>query len=330
MFKILITGSTGFVGKNLIEKFSLKKFLIYEAFFDKEKNFINLVRKFNNKEIESQINFENIENIDCVVNCAAMLPSSIDLKKNNLHEYRKINVEQTLNTAKQMHSKGVKRFIHLSTILVEDLKEREREREREGDNSFLLNFNFKKKNFQDSRDYYRISKSECEIALIEFSKKTGLEVVILRPPLIYGKFVKGNFLSLLNLVHKKIPLPFKNIKNIRSYCGVDNLTDLITVCLNHPKAAGKIFSVSDGEDIAISDLILKISKYMQSSIILYSFPLPFLKFICKFIFKSRAINNLTENLSVDILNTCKTLDWSPAFSLDDGIKKTVDWYLKNK
>jgi nucleoside-diphosphate-sugar epimerase len=324
MFKILITGSTGFVGKNLVEKLSLKKFLIYEAFYDKEKNFINLVRKFNNKEIESQIKFENMEKIDCVVNCAAMLPGTLDKKKNNLHEYRKNNVEQTLNTAKQMFNKGVKRFIHLSTILVDDLKETK------NDNSLLLNFLTKKKKFQDSRDYYRISKLECEIALMEFSKKTGLEVVILRPPLIYGKFVKGNFLSLLNLVHKKIPLPFKNIKNIRSYCGVDNLTDLITVCLNHPKAAGKIFSVSDGEDITISDLIEKISKYMQRPIILYSFPLSFLKFICKLIFKTRAINNLTDNLRVDILNTCKTLDWIPASSLDDGIKKTVDWYLKNK
>jgi len=310
MFKILITGSTGFVGKNLVEKLSLKKFLIYEAFFDKERSLINQVRKFDNKKIKSQFNFENIKNIDYVVNCAAILPSAKGKKKYNLTDYRKINVEQTLNTAKQLLNKGVKRFIHISTILVENFKE--------------------ENNFQDSRDYYRISKLECEIALMEFSKKTGLEVVILRPPLIYGKFVKGNFLSLLNLIHKKIPLPFKNIKNIRSYCGVDNLTDLITVCFNHPKAAGKIFSVSDGEDITIGDLIEKISKYMQSSIILYSFPMLFLKLISKLVFRTSAINNLTESLRVDISNTCKTLDWSPAFSLDHGIKKTVDWYLKNK
>jgi nucleoside-diphosphate-sugar epimerase len=310
MFKILITGSTGFVGKNLIEKLSLKKFLIYEAFFDKERSLINQVRKFDNKKIKSQFSFENIKNIDYVVNCAAILPSTKGKKKYNLTDYRKINVEQTLNIAKQLLNKGVKRFIHISTILVENFKE--------------------ENNFQDSRDYYRISKLECEIALMEFSKKTGLEVVILRPPLIYGKFVKGNFLSLLNLIHKKIPLPFKNIKSIRSYCGVDNLTDLITVCFNHPKAAGKIFSVSDGEDIAIGDLIEKISKYMQGSIILYSFPMLFLKLISKLVFRTSAINNLTESLRVDILNTCKTLDWSPAFSLDHGIKKTVDWYLKNK
>ena len=315
MFKILVTGGSGFIGKNLVEKLLLKNYLVYKAFYDIENRLIDRVEKLNNKEIEPQTNFENIEKIDFLINCSAKLPEE---KNSTIDEYRKINVERTLLTAKQALKKGLKRFVHISTASPNDYIHYQ----------FIDEANLKKK-FSTSRDFYRISKLECENALWEFSRKTGLEVVILRPPLVYGKFVKNNFLTLLNLINKKIPLPLKNIKNLRSYCAVENLVDLITVCIHHPKALGNSFFVSDNQDISISDLILKLSNYMQITPKLFSFPSNILNLISRLV-KNEGINNLLTDFHVDISNTRKILNWSPVVNLDQGLEKTVQWYLKNR
>lgn len=311
MFKVLITGSTGFVGKNLIEKLLLKKHSVYEAFFDKEKKQIDQVKKLNNKKNEPLINFENLEKIDCLIHCAAKLPNYNKETNYSLNEYRRINNDLTLFAAKQALNKGIKRFISISTILADD-------------------FFIKKNNLKTSRDFYSLSKAESDNNLMEFSRKTGLDIIIIRPPLIYGKFVKGNFLTLLNLINKKIPLPFKSINKLRSYCGVNNLIDLIVTCINHPKASRKIFNVTDDEDISINDLIIKISKYMHLSPILFSVPLSILEFFGKFFIGSDGVKNLTENMHIDISYTRKILNWTPLFNIDENLKETVDWYLKER
>jgi nucleoside-diphosphate-sugar epimerase len=309
MFKVLVTGSSGFVGKNLVETLSLKKHLVYEAFYDKEKKIIHRVRKFNNKEIEPLIDYENIKKIDAIIHCAAKLPSSKNNEINNLDEYKKVNVEQTLLTAKQAVKKGIKRFVYLSSALVVNDKQ-------------LIN--------NTTKSFYSISKLESEIALMEFSKQTGLEVVILRPPLIYGKYVKGNFINLLDLIYKKIPLPFKNIKNLRSYIGVNNLIDLIIVCISHPKAVGKIFSASDNEDISISDLIIKISKFMNLSPKLFSLPTALLKSLGYLFFSYNSFNSIIQTFHCSNEDVNKILGWSPVYSLDQEIEKLVHWYKKNR
>lgn len=314
MFKVLVTGGSGFIGRNLVETLLLKNYLVYKAFYDIENRLIDRVEKLNNKEIEPKTSFENIEKIDLLINCSAKLPEK---KNSTIDEYRKINVERTLLTAKQALKKGLKRFVHISTALVSDF------------NGQYVDASNLKKIFSSSRNFYKISKLECENALWEFSRKTGLEVVILRPPLVYGKFVKNNFLNLLNLINKKIPLPFKNIKNLRSYCAVENLVDLITVCMHHPKAPGNSFFVSDNQGISISDLILKLSNYMQITPVFFSLPLNLINLISRFI-NSEGLNNIQKDFIVDISNTRKILNWSPVINLDKGLEKTVQWYLKNR
>lgn len=315
MFKVLVTGGSGFIGRNLIETLLLKNYLVYKAFYDIENRLIDRVEKLNNKEIEPKTSFENIEKIDLLINCSAKLPEK---KNSTIDEYRKINVERTLLTAKQALKKGLKRFVHISTALASDFI-----------NEQYVDASNLKKIFSSPRNFYKISKLECENALWEFSRKTGLEVVILRPPLVYGKFVKNNFLTLLNLINKKIPLPFKNIKNLRSYCAVENLVDLITVCMHHPKAPGNSFFVSDNQGISISDLILKLSNYMQITPVFFSLPFNLINLISRFI-NSEGLNNIQKDFIVDISNTRKILNWSPVINLDQGLEKTVQWYLKNR
>jgi len=179
-------------------------------------------------------------------------------------------------------------------------------------------------------DAYAISKWEAEKILWEISARTGLEVVIIRAPLIYGPGVKGNFLNLLNLIAKKIPLPLLNIYNLRSFVGIDNLIDLIICCIEHPKAGGKTFLVSDGEDLSTSDLIIKLSKFMDKSPRLFQVPQLIIQLIGRLVGKSSEIERLLGSLRVDNSYTREILGWSPALSLDESLAKTVRWYLQNR
>jgi UDP-glucose 4-epimerase len=164
---------------------------------------------------------------------------------------------------------------------------------------------------------------------MEFSKQTGLEVVILRPPLIYGKYVKGSFITLLNLISKQVPIPFKNIKVLRSYIGIDNLMDLIIVCMSHPKAVGQTLYASD-TDISLNNLIIKISKYMKKSPNLFSLPLPLLKLIAYLTSNIDQYNSVTQEFLIDSTNTNKLLGWRPLYNTDYGIEKLVHWYQKKQ
>ena len=178
-------------------------------------------------------------------------------------------------------------------------------------------------------DAYGISKLEAENILMELSDRTGLEIVIIRAPLVYGEGVKGNFLRLLTLINNNIPLPFANINNIRSLVGLDNLIDLIICCLDHPKAAGNTFLVSDNESISTTELIKKIRRVMGKSPKLFPFPLIIFNLLGRLVGRSNEVNKLLGSLKVDISHTRQVLGWSPIISLDDGLSKTVQWYLKN-
>jgi nucleoside-diphosphate-sugar epimerase len=175
-----------------------------------------------------------------------------------------------------------------------------------------------------------MSKWEAEQALLEISKQTGLEVVIIRPPLVYGEGVKGNFLRLLDLVYKQMPLPFARINNLRSFIGLDNLIDLIICCIDHPKAAEKTFLVSDGEDLSTPDLIMKLSKLMDKSPRLFQFPQLIIQLTARLVGKSSEVKRLLESLRIDNSYTREILGWSPVLSLDESLEKTVRWYLKNR
>jgi len=319
MFKVLVTGGSGFVGRALFENLKFKKkYLVHLTTRANKKKLFEGSKVFNIGEIDPNTNWKSaLDGVNCVVHCAARVHIMEKKQKDSLNAYRRINVNGTKNLAKQAVARGIKRFIFLSSVKVN------------GEET-IASKSFKYDDIPQPKDAYGVSKWEAEQALLEISKKTGLELVIIRAPLIYGVRIKGNFLRLLDLIYKKMPLPLLNINNSRSFIGLDNLVDLITHCIGYPKAAGKTFLVSDGEDISTPDLIRKLSKIMGKSTRLFSLPISVFKLMGYLVGKTPEVNRLIGSLRVNSSYTRKILDWSPPFSLDEGLKKTVHWYLKNR
>jgi UDP-glucose 4-epimerase len=319
MTKILITGATGFVGRALFENLKLKKkYLIHLSTRTNQEKLFEGKKTFNVGEIDSNTNWNDaLDGVDCIVHCAARAHTTEKKQTDSLNAYRRINVDGTRNLAKQAAGGGIKRFIFLSSIKVN------------GDGT-IASKSFKYNHISQPEDAYGISKWEAEQALLEISKQTGLEVVIIRPPLVYGEGVKRNFLRLLDLVYKQIPLPFAKINNLRSFIGLDNLIDLIICCIDHPKAGGKTFLVSDGEDLSTPDLIIKLSKFMDKSPRLFQVPQYIIQLIGHLVGKSSEIKRLFGSLRVDNSYTREILEWKPVLSLDESLAKTVRWYLKNR
>jgi nucleoside-diphosphate-sugar epimerase len=319
MTKILITGATGFVGKALFENLkSKKKYLVHLSTRINQEKLFEGGKAFNIGEIDSNTNWKDaLSGVDCIVHCAARAHMTENKQTDSLNAYRTINVDGTRNLAKQAVAINIKRFIFLSSIKVN------------GEGT-IASKSFKYNDISQPEDAYGISKCEAEQALLEISKQTGLEVVIIRPPLVYGEGVKGNFLRLLDLVYKQIPLPFVKINNLRSFIGLDNLVDLIICCIDHPKAGGKIFLASDGEDLSTLDLIRKLSKFMNKSPRLFQVPQSIIQLIGRLVGKSSEVKRLFGSLRIDNSYTREILGWSPALSLDESLEKTVRWYLKNR
>jgi nucleoside-diphosphate-sugar epimerase len=319
MAKILITGATGFVGRALFENLkSKKKYLTHLTTRTNQKELFEGGKTFNIGEIDSNTNWKDaLDGVSCVVHCAARAHIMEKKQTDSLNVYRRINVDGTRNLAKQAALRGIKRFIFLSSIKVN------------GEET-IASESFKYDDIPQPKDAYGISKLEAEQALLEISKQTGLEVVIIRPPLVYGEGVKGNFLRLLDIVYKQIPLPFAKINNLRSFIALDNLIDLIICCIEHPKAAGKTFLASDGQDLSTTDLIRKLSKFMNKSPRLFQVPQLIIQLIGRLVGKSSEIKRLFGSLRVDNSYTREILEWSPVLSLDESLEKTVRWYLKNR
>jgi len=319
MTKILITGATGFVGRALFENLkSKKKYFAHLTTRTNQEELFEGGKAFNIGEIDANTDWKDaLDGVDCIIHCAARAHMTEKKQTDSLNAYRTINVDGTRNLAKQAVSIGIKRFIFLSSIKVN------------GEGT-IASKSFKYNDISQPEDAYGISKWETEKALLEISKQTGLEVVIIRPPLVYGEGVKGNFLRLLDIVYKQIPLPFAKINNLRSFIALDNLIDLIICCIEHPKAGGKTFLVSDGEDLSTSDLIMKLSKLMDKSPRLFQVPQLIIQLIGRLVGKSSEVKRLLESLRVDNSYTREILGWSPVLSLDESLAKTVRWYLKNR
>lgn len=320
MNKILVTGANGFIGSKVCEKLNLKNYFVIEVI----RNNLTL-NKIEKKKIAQVKNIDKntdwleiLNDIDCIIHCAGIAQVLSNKDSNVIHDYRKINTEGTRALAEQAVKAGVKRLIFLSSIKVNGEK----------------NLNHKKPFRHDDLscpiDPYAISKWEAEKYLHEISKEHGLEIVIIRPPLVYGPEVKGNFLRLIKLSSNKIPLPFSKIKNLRSFIGLDNLADFIIHCINHPAAPGKVFLVSDGEDISTPDLIKKISFIMGKSKLFLDIPVFILKLIFFIFGRSKEFESLTGSMRVDTSNAFKVLGWKPKNDLDYGLRKTIKWYLNKK
>ena len=249
-----------------------------------------------------------------------MLAESMRLQETTtdaLVEFRRVNVEETLNLARQAAAAGVHRFVFISSIKVNG-------------ESTSLGQAFAVENVPNPQDPYGISKLEAEQGLIDISNQVGMEVVIIRPPLVYGPGVKANFLAMMRWLQKGLPLPLGAIYNRRSLAALDNLVDLIVTCLDHPAAANRTFMVSDDEDISTTELLRRTSKALGKPAYLVPVPESLLQIGAKLLGKQGIIPRLFGNLQVDISHTKQILDWTPPINVDDGLRKTAEWYLSQR
>ena len=254
-----------------------------------------------------------IEGIDIVVHLAARVHVMDDSSADPIIEYRKTNVDGTKHIAQIAESLKVRRFVYVSSIKVNG--------EGKADP-------YTPEDQPVPVDPYGISKFEAEKELHRIAGNTGLEVVILRPPLVYGPEVKANFLKLIKIVDRGIPLPLARVKNRRSMIYLNNLVDAIFVCTIHPKAAGKTFLLSDHEDLSPPELVQKISFALGKPSRLFSVPSDILRLLAKMTGRSRTVGRLLDSLVVDTSKIQSELGWEPQFSMEEGLKETVKWYLQ--
>lgn len=253
--------------------------------------------------------------VDVVVHLAARVHVMRDAAADPLAQYRAVNVDGTLNLARQAAAAGVKRFVFVSSIKVN------------GEERAVAYF---EADTPQPKDDYARSKWEAEQGLRQIAGETGLEVVILRPPLVYGPGVGANFLALLRAVARGVPLPLGAINNQRSLIYVGNLVDAIRCCLEHPAAAGRTFLVSDGENVSTSDLIRRMAAALGRPARLVALPVPLLRAAATLAGKSALVTRLLDSLSVDDTSIRRDLGWSPPFTLDEGLRETAAWYANRK
>lgn len=251
-----------------------------------------------------------LKGVDVVIHLAGRAHMTDESPFQALDEYRKINVDYTLNLANQAVNAGVKRFIYISSIKVNGEFNR-------------IDTPFTADDMPKPSTAYGISKYEAELGLLMLSKKNKMEVVIIRPPLVYGPGVKGNFLKMISLISMSIPLPLGGIKTKRSIVFIDNLVNLLLVCIQHPDAANQVFLVSDGVDISVSQLLIRLGSLMGSAPKIFSLPASIIKFLLILIGQRAMVRQLLLPLQVDIDKTCCVLGWAPAISVDDGLRKTI-------
>lgn len=327
--KVLITGATGFVGSALVDKLHSAHYDIVAAVHSHSRKLEEAsVKQFDVDMGAADIDWRNIlSEIEVVIHTAARVHIMSDQAMDPLMEFRKVNVEGTLNLARQAADLGVKRFIFLSSIKVNG-------------ESTLAPINdctnkgekvsFSEMDEPQPQDSYALSKWEAEKGLLKIAADTDLEVVIIRPPLVYGPGVKANFARLMDLVNKNYPLPFARVHNKRSLLALDNLVDFIITCIDHPAAANQIFLLSDDEDLSSTELLCKIALVMGKKALLFPVPVWFMKLVATLLGKKEITDRFFGSLQVDSNKARTLLGWRPVISLDEQLRKTAQVFLLDK
>ncbi|WP_411726812.1 UDP-glucose 4-epimerase family protein [Methyloglobulus sp.] len=305
--KILITGANGFVGKLLCGELFLQGYSV-RAGVRSVNSPIEAVETVIVGAIDGETDWSNaLHKIDVVIHLAARVHIMEDDAVDSLGEYRKVNVEGTLNLAKQAAKRGVTRFIFLSSIKVNgELTE--------------LGEPFKEDDTLNPQDNYSFSKSEAEKGLFLSAQKTGMEIVVIRPPLVYGPGVKANFASMMKVIQRGIPLPLGAIYNKRSFVYIGNLASLILRCIDHPAAANQVFLVSDGCDISTTELLHACATALGVKTRLLPVPQSWIEHGARLLGKQDVAQRLCGSLQVDITKTRQYLDWIPPIPLAEGLK----------
>lgn len=255
---------------------------------------------------------DTLQGIDVVIHLAARVHVMNEAASDPLEEFRKVNVEGTRVLAREAARSGVKRLVFLSSVKVHG---EERTTPYRADDTELR-----------PADPYGVSKWEAEQVLVEVSRSSGLEVVVLRPPLVYGPGVKANFLNLMRLVQSGLPLPLASVQNRRSMIYLGNLVDALLLCVSHPAAAGGRYLVSDAADLSTPQLVRALARALGCPARLFPFPPALLRLAGKASGRSAALERLTCSLSVDVSRIRDELGWTPCFTVEQGMAETARWF----
>ncbi len=307
--RCMITGASGFIGSALVER--LRK----ESDVELTVTTRSRIKAFSENITHCQVSItpetdwnEALRSVDVVVHLAARAHVLKDDSVDPLVVFRRENTASTLNLAEQATKAGVKRFVFISSI---------------GVNGVQNDHPFQHDDQPAPVEPYAISKHESELGLKAIADGTGLELVIIRPPLVYGRNSPGNFARLIGLVRKRLPLPLASVRNSRTLLALPNLIDLITVCMRHPAAAGEVFLAGDAESLSTPDLIRAIAEDLGIQPALYPFPVSILRGTLAFIGKTAAFDRLCGSLEVDISHARDVLGWSPVVTPREGLKLAV-------
>jgi nucleoside-diphosphate-sugar epimerase len=307
--KVLATGANGFVGRALCAELIKQGLTVLAAV--REKTAIESWTPIVIGNINNATNWSTaLSGVDVVVHLAARVHVMNDTSVDPLAEFRKVNVDGTLNLARQAANAGVKRFIFISSVKVN------------GEHT-AAGKPFAEDIVANPQDAYGISKLEAELGLLKIAQETGMDVVIIRPPLVYGSGVKANFASMMRAVKRGIPLPLGAIDNKRSFVYVGNLVSMIVRCIDHPAAANQVFMVSDGYDLSTTELLRCCAEALGVKARLLPLPQKLLEIGAALLGKRDVAQRLCGNLQVDITKARTMLGWTPPFSVADGLKATA-------
>lgn len=311
--KLLVTGASGFVGKALITALALDAQYTLRACVRRDDvTFPGNVDVVTVPDLTADTDWTAaLAGIDAIVHAAARVHVMDDSAIDSLAECRRVNTAATLRLAQQAIDAGVRRFVFISSIKVNG-------------EATLPGRPYTAHDTPQPADPYGISKHEAEQGLLALAGKTGLELVIIRPVLVYGPGVQANFLSMMRWLDKGIPLPLGAIRsNRRSLVALDNLVDLITICLHHPAAVDQVFLVSDGEDVSTTALLQRTAGALQRPARLVPVPAALLSATTRLLGKSGLARRLCGSLQVDITKTTELLQWRPRIGIDEALRKTA-------
>ena len=306
--RVLVTGANGFVGDALCAEAYERGLSVRGA----TRSACKLPHGVENVAVAAMNTTTDwrhaLTGCSAVIHLAARVHVMKESIADPLAEFRRVNVHGTLNLARQAATAGVRRFVFISSVKVNG-------------EATLPGQVFTAADVPAPLDAYGVSKMEAEQGLRHIAEQTGMEVVIIRPPLVYGPGVKANFAAMVRWLRRGVPLPLGAIHNRRSLVALDNLVDLIVLCLTHPAAANQTFLVSDGEDVSTSDLLRRMGQAMGKPARLLPVPPSWLKVAAAIVGKQEMAQRLCGSLQVDISKTRELLGWSPSISLDEGLRR---------
>lgn len=322
---ILVTGANGFVGSALIERLVTEGRSVKAASRGGRGNFPEQVVDLCIGDLGAMQDWgQALVGVEVVVHSAARVHVMRDRAAKPLEAFRRVNVDGTLNLARQAAASGVRRFVYISSAKVNG--------EVTSGQSIGRGLNervgfFTEVDEPKPVDAYGLSKLEAEQGLRQIAAETGMDVVIIRPPLVYGPGVRANFAALLKAVRLGYPLPFGAIDNKRSLVALGNLVDFIVTCIAHPSAANQVFLVSDGEDVSTPELIRRIAERMGRPARLFPLPVWILHFGARLIGRADMAQRVCSSLRLDISKARRLLGWSPPFGLDEGLAHAIQGHV---